>query len=148
MRPVQGGTQKLTMNNAERDYQQKLRQSTAQADGNPFVSGLQQVMLEGGGEAVKMSRSKYGDTGLKPQEFLQGEHNNFRQKDNPYNTSISDPENQSGSLELNMSATTSPNRDIDEVATDKLEQRLQMYAKAGSNADFGNNNRQQTMSLN
>ena len=148
MRPVQGGTQKLTMNNAERDYQQKLRQSTAQADGNPFVSGLQQVMLEGGGEAVKMSRSKYGDTAMKPQEFLQGEHNNFRQKDNPANTGMEDPVNQTGSVDLNMSATISPNKDMDEIATDKLEQRLQMYAKAGSNANFGHNNRSETMRLN
>ena len=45
MRPVQGGTQKLTMNNSERDYQQKLRQSMAQGDGNPFVAGVQQVFL-------------------------------------------------------------------------------------------------------
>ena len=32
MRPVQGGTQKLTMNSQENDYQQKLRQAQAQAD--------------------------------------------------------------------------------------------------------------------
>ena len=37
MRPVTGGTQKLTMNNAERDYQQKLKQAQAQGDGNPLL---------------------------------------------------------------------------------------------------------------
>jgi len=148
MRPVQGGTQKLTMNSAERDYQQKLRQATAQGDGNPFVAGVQQVFLEGAGEAIKGSRTQYGDVPLKPQELLQGELSNFQQKDAPSNMPTEQPYNQTGTLDLQMSNTRSPNRDQDALAVDKLEQRLNMYAKAGSNANFGNNDRQQTMRLN
>jgi len=47
-----------------------------------------------------------------------------------------------------MSATRNPNRDPEDLATKQLDERLQMYAKAGSNAGFGNNNRAQTMRLN
>ena len=147
LKPVQGGTQKLTMNNSERDYQQKLRQSVAQGDGNPFVAGVQQVFLEGAGEAVKGSRTQYGDVPLKPQELLQGTLSNFQQKDAPANTPMSQAYNQTGDLDLQSSATRSPNRDTDALATDKLEKRLAMYAQAGSNAGFGNNNRAQTMRL-
>jgi hypothetical protein len=148
MRPVQGGTQKLTMNSAERDYQQKLRQAQAQGDGNPFVAGVQSVFLEGAGEAVKNSRTQYGDTPLKPQELLQGSLGNFQQKDAPGNAPMEQPYNQTGTMDLQTSATRAPQRDQDALATDKLDQRLQMYAKAGSNAGFGNNDRAATMRLN
>ena len=148
MRPVSGGTQKLTMDSKERDYQQKLRQTLAQGDGNPFVNGIQQVFLEGAGEAVKGSRSQYGDVSLKPQELIQGKLSNFANKDAPANSPLDQPYNQTGSLELQTSATRNPNRDTDQLATDKLDERLRMYAKAGSNAGFGNNNRAQTMRLN
>ena len=147
MRPVQGGTQKLTMNNSERDYQQKLRQSLAQGDGNPFVAGVQQVFMEGAGEAVKGSRTQYGDVPLKPQELLQGNMGNFQQKDAPANTPLDEPYNQTGSIDLQSSSTRNPNRDADQLATEKLDARLRMYAQAGSNAGFGNNNRAQTMRL-
>ena len=148
MRPVQGGTQKLTMDSAERDYQQKLRQTLAQGDGNPFISGIQEVFEEGAGEAIKNSRSQYGDVSLKPQELLQGNQSNFALKDAPANAPLDQPQNQTGSLDLQMSATRTPSRDTDQLATDKLDERLAMYAKAGSNAGFGNNNRQQTLRLN
>ena len=148
MRPVQGGTQKLTMNNSERDYQQRLRQAQAQGDGNPFVAGVQEVFLEGAGEAVKGSRTQYGDVPLKPQELLQGQYGNFQQKDAPGNTPMEQPHNQTGTMDLEISSTRSPNRDMDALSTDKLEERLALYARAGSNAGFSNNNRKQTMELN
>ena len=34
-----------------------------------------------------------------------------------------------------------------EVGTDRLEKRLELYAKAGSNAGLGNNDRSDTMSI-
>ena len=148
MRPVEGGTQKLTMNSKELDYQQMLRQSKAQADGNPYVAGVQQVFMEGAGNAVKGSTSAIGDQPLKPQELLQGTQSNFQAKDAPANSPLDDPYNQTGSVDLEMSATRNPNRDPEDLATKQLDERLQMYAKAGSNAGFGNNNRAQTMRLN
>lgn len=148
MRPVSGGTQKLTMNSKERDYQQMLRQTQAQGDGNPFVAGVQEVFQAGAGEAVKNSTSFIGDQPLKPQELLQGSSSNFQQKDAPSNAPMDQPYNQTGALDMQMSATKNPNRDPEELATQKLDERLAMYAKAGSNANFGNNNREQTMRLN
>ena len=147
MRPVQGGTQKLTMNSQERDYQQKLRQAEAQGDGNPFVAGVQKVFTEGASEASRASRTQYGNVNLMPQEVLQGSLSNYAQKDAPGNAPMADPLNQSGDMSLQVSATRAPNKDTDLMAVDKLEERLNMYAKAGSNAGFGNNNRAQTMRL-
>ena len=103
MRPVQGGTQKLTMNSAERDYQQKLRQAKAQGDGNPFVAGVQEVFKEGAGEASKESRTQYGNVNLMPQEILQGSLSNYAQKDAPTNAPMEDPLNQSGTMDLGVS---------------------------------------------
>ena len=147
MRPVQGGTQKLTMNSADRDYQQKLRQAQAQGDGNPFVAGVQEVFTEGAGEASKESRTQYGNVNLMPQEVLQGSLSNFAQKDAPSNAPLADAINQTGVLDFGTSSTRNANKDHDQVATEKLDERLKMYAKAGSNADFGNNNRAETMRL-
>ena len=83
-----------------------------------------------------------------PQEVLQGSLGNFAQKDAPANAPMEDPLNQSGTMDLGVSATRSPNKDTDLMAVDKLEERLGMYAEAGSNAGFGNYNRAQTMRLN
>ena len=147
MRPVQGGTQKLTMNSQENDYQQKLRQAQAQADGNPFVAGIQEVFNAGAGEASKDSRTQYGNVNLMPQEVLEGSFSNYQQNDAPANAPMNDPMNQSASMEMGTSMTSTPNEGPEEMATDKLTQKLKMYAEAGSNAGFGNNNRQETMRL-
>ena len=146
MRPVEGGTQKLTMNSADRDYEQRLRQAKAQADGNPFVAGVQSVFNKGASSA--MQRSPYGDVSIKPQELLLGPDNGWSQKDAPGNTPLDAPYNQTASLELKMSPVVSPNKDMEKEAEDKIKQRLELYAQAGSNAGFGNNNRQQTLRLN
>ena len=147
MRPVTGGTQKLTMNSAERDYQQKLNQAKAQGDGNPFVTGIQEVFDMGVGQAAKQTRSKYGNVNIMPQEMIEGADTNFQQKDAPANAPLEDPVNQTGALGFE-SATVEPNKDYDQFTTDKLDARLQMYATAGSNAGFGNNDRAATMRLN
>jgi len=147
MRPVQGGTQKLTMNSQENDYQQKLRQAQAQADGNPYVAGIQEVFDRGAGEASKDSRNQYGNVNLMPQEVLEGSSTNFAQKDAPSNAPMVDPMNQSGAVDLGSSMTKQANSDPQEMVTDEVDKRLQMYAEAGSNAGFGNNNRAETMRL-
>ena len=147
MRPVQGGTQKFTMNSQENDYQQKLRQAQAQADGNPYVAGIQEVFNKGAGEASKDSRNQYGNVNLMPQEVLEGSFTNFAQKDAPSNAPMADPMNQSGAMDLGSSMTKQANSEPEEMATDVVDKRLQMYAQAGSNAGFGNNNRAETMRL-
>ena len=148
MRPVTSGTQKLTMNSSERDYQQRLRQAKAQGDGNPFVAGIQEVFVEGAGQAAKQTRTKYGNVNIMPQELIEGVDTNFAQKDAPANAPLADSINQTGVLDFGTSSTKNANKDHDQVATEELDKRLQMYAKAGSNAGFGNNNRAETMRLN
>ena len=149
MRPVQGGTQKLTMNSAEKDYQQLLRQTQAQGTGNPYIAGVQEVFEMGAGLPIKQTRTKYGNVNLMPQEVLQGGTTNFQQKDAPSNAPMADSLNQTGTMDLNgISMTKNPGKDQSEVVTDEVDRRLQMYAEAGSNAGFGNNNRAETMRLN
>ena len=41
------GAPKITMNSQEADYQMKLKQAQAQADGNPYVGGVQPQMTTG-----------------------------------------------------------------------------------------------------
>jgi hypothetical protein len=135
------------MNSQENDYQQKLRQAQAQADGNPYVAGIQEVFNRGAGEASKDSRNQYGNVNLMPQEVLEGSFTNFAQKDAPANAPMVDPMNQSGAVDLGSSMTKQANSDPQEMVTDEVDKRLQMYAEAGSNAGFGNNNRAETMRL-
>ena len=136
------------MNSSERDYQQKLKQAQAQGDGNPFVAGIQEVFGMGAGQAAKQTRTKYGNVNLMPQEILEGATTNFQQKDAPANAPLEDPINQTGAVALETSATKIPNTDPEQFETDALDRRLTMYAQAGSNAGFGNNNRAETMRLN
>ena len=41
------GAPKITMNSQEADYQMKLKQAQAQADGNPYVGGVQPEISTG-----------------------------------------------------------------------------------------------------
>ena len=133
MRPVTGGTQKLTMDSAERDYQQKLRVAQAQGDGNPFVAGIQGVFDMGAGQAAKQTRTKYGNVNIMPQEILEGETTLHRKMHLvmhlwqmlstklAYLTSV-------------LQALVMPIHD--QVSNRKARRRLRMYAKAISNADL------------
>ena len=142
-----GGTPKIQMNSEERDYRQRLRQAKVQADGNPYVAGVQEGFERGlaTGDVVKDSRQQRGDVTLKPQSLL-NPNGNFAYKDSSINAPLDDARNQTASLGL-FDATGNPNRDPQELADKKLQERLDMYAKAGSNAGFGNNDRSQTMRL-
>ena len=145
MHPVQGGTQKLTMNSAERDYQQKLRQSKAQGDGNPYVAGVQSVMEEGAGTAISEDRTKYGNSNIMPNEIMQGRSSNFSYRDAPGNAPLEDPANQSGTMDARASATMDPQHDPENLETDALDRRMRMYAKAAGNAGMNLNGQRRGM---
>ena len=53
----------------------------------------------------------------------------------------------SGDVSLGTSMTDQASQNPDQFQTDALEKRLNMYAKALSNADDGNNDRSETGSL-
>ena len=108
------GAPKITMDSKERDYQQRLRQATAQADGNPSVMGVQKSQA---------------------------------QVSSANNTPVEDQYNMSGSVELGTSMTENVTKNPEQFQTEELDKRLNMYAKAISNAGMSLNDRASTGSL-
>ena len=141
---VRPGTQKIQMNSADDDYNSKLKSAKAQADGNPYVAGMQEVFREGAGQEVAMSKSPtYGNANIMPEEVLEGEYSNFAQNDYPGNQVMGQTLNTTGNMDDEVSATMVPQEDPAEFQTEALDRRLKMYANAGQGFP-GLNNRAQT----
>lgn len=138
MQPVNThGAVKIPMNSQESDYRMKLAAAKAQADGNPFVTGIESVSPE---ELTKDSRSSMGAPTKMPQDYTS---KNFSQGQSAAN--VPDESNTTGSVELGTSATKTPDQDPDAFQEDaKFRRRMDMIQKAASNADDSNNNRAQT----
>ena len=132
MNPVAGGWTSHKIK-GDGDYNAQLRAAQAQSGANQFVQGVQEVFSEGAGTPIQKTReeSKYGNVNLMPNEVLQGSKSNFQQKDVPGNQPLDDIPNQTGSAELDTSSTAVPQEDPQEMETDALSRRLEMYAKAG-----------------
>lgn len=129
MNPVQGGwTSHKTRSD---DYEGKKRAALAQSGQNSYIQGVQSVMESGPGEAVRDSRTKYGNVNLMPNQIMQGSDSNFAQQDTPGNTGVADLKNQTGAVATEASATSVPQQDPDSFETDALERRLGMMAKGG-----------------
>ena len=152
MRPVGPGTQKITQDSAERDYQSKLLAAKRQhGQANPFVAGEQQgiekVLMEGSDRVVSDSRDeKYANVTQMPQDVSQGASSNFAQGDFPGNNASGMGQNTTGILDSpagGISATTDPEQDPDQFAGE-LHKRLAMYSEAGNAYNAGNNNRAET----
>lgn len=141
MQPVNThGAVKIPMNSQESDYRMQLAAAKAQADGNPYVSGISPVSPE---ELTKDSRSYLGAPTRMPQDYTD---RNFSQSQSAAN--IPDEDNTTGSLELGTSATKTPDQDPDEFQEDaKFRRRMDMISRAASNANDSNNDRAQTGSL-
>ena len=155
MAPVGPGTQKITQDSAERDYQSKLLAAQRQhGQVNPFVAGEQQgienVLMEGSGKVVTDSRDpKYSNVTQMPQDVAQGANSNFAQGDFPGNNISGMGQNTTGIMDSpvgGISATTDPEQDPTEF-TGELQKRLAMYQQAGNAYNAGNNDRSVTGSL-
>lgn len=155
MAPVGPGTQKITQDSAERDYQSKLLAAQRQhGQVNPFVAGEQQgienVLMEGSGKVVTDSRDpKYSNVTQMPQDVAQGANSNFAQGDFPGNNISGMGQNTTGIMDSpvgGISATTDPEQDPTEF-TGELQKRLAMYQEAGNAYNAGNNDRSVTGSL-
>jgi hypothetical protein len=155
MAPVGPGTQKITQDSAERDYQSKLLAAQRQhGQVNPFVAGEQQgienVLMEGSGKVVTDSRDpKYSNVTQMPQDVAQGANSNFAQGDFPGNNISGMGQNTTGIMDSpvgGISATTDPEQDPTEF-TGELQKRLMMYQQAGNAYNAGNNDRSVTGSL-
>jgi len=155
MRPVGPGTQKITQDSAERDYQSQLLAAQRQhGDVNPYVAGEQQgienVLMEGSGQVVTDSRDpKYANVTQMPQDVSQGASSNFAQGDFAGNNASGMGQNTTGIMDSpagGISATTDPEQDPSQFA-DELHKRLAMYSEAGNAYNAGNNNRAVTGSI-
>jgi len=155
MRPVGPGTQKITQDSAERDYQSQLLAAKRQhGDVNPYVAGEQQgienVLMKGSGQVITDSRDpKYANVTRMPQDVNQGVDSNFAQGDFPGNNASGMEQNTTGIMDSpagGISSTTAPEEDPSQFA-DELHKRLAMYSEAGNAYNAGNNNRAVTGSI-
>jgi hypothetical protein len=129
---VHTGTQKITMGrNKDTDYESKRAAAVAQAGPNSFVQGVQTVMRDGPGDAVRNTRNDYGNANVMPNDIMQGENSNFSYKDSPGNQPLDDLPNQTGSMTTQASSTNVPQQDPDAMETDALSRRLEMMSKGG-----------------
>lgn len=60
------------------------------------------------------------------------------------NTPLEDVRNESGNIDMGTSMTENATKNPDQFQTEELDRRLQMYAKAISNADMSLNDRSET----
>lgn len=117
--------------NKDTDYEAKLAAAKAQSGPNSYVQGVQSVMQDGAGEAVRNTRTKYGNANVMPNDIMQGENSNFSYKDSPGNQPLDDLPNQTGSVTTEASSTNVPQQDPDAMETDALSRRLEMMAQGG-----------------
>lgn len=113
------GAAKITMDSKERDYQERLRQTKAQGDGNPNVMGVQVPVR----------------------------HQPEAQLSSSNNTPIEDVRNESGNVDMGTSMTENASKNPDQFQTEELDRRLSMYAAAASNAGYSLNDRATTGAL-
>tara|TARA_R100000900_G_scaffold139723_1_gene119500 strand:- start:231 stop:620 length:390 start_codon:yes stop_codon:yes gene_type:complete len=124
MQPVSThGAHKITMNSRKQEDEQARKQALAQADGNPYVTGIEAP-------------------------------SNFSQPSSTANAPTMDPRQTTATADLGTSATEFPEQsperfqseavarvEKDQFDDQRLNQRLQMIAKAASNADYSLNDR-------
>jgi len=138
MRPVTTHGAALIRTNSD-NYRELRAAAEAQADGNPYVSGVNAVSPE---DLTKDSRSAIGAPTKMPQDYT---NENFSQGQSAANIPVGGPDTTTGSVELGTSATKTPDQDPDAFQEDaKFRRRMDMIAKAASNANDSNNNRAQT----
>ena len=129
MHPVQGGWTSHKIRSD--DYEGKKRAALAQSGPNSYIQGVQSVMNDGAGEAIRNTRTKYGNANIMANQVLQGQTSNFQQEDSPGNQPLEDLPNQTGSIVTEASSTNVPQQDPDQMETDALDRRLALMAKGG-----------------
>jgi len=113
-------TQKITMGRDRRQDAIDAQNAMRQAGANPHVEGI----------ASQVAR----DTG-------------YQSRSSVANMPVESPVNTTGNVELGTSATKSSQKDPEQFQTKALDERLNMYARAASNAGYSLNDRSVTGSL-
>ena len=121
---VMPGTQKVTFNKGDTDYESKKRAAMAQAGQNQYIQGVQ-AGIAGVGNAVAADRTVYGNSNIPVGEILNPQ-GNFSYTDSPGNQPMDDRGNRTGSVDTQVSSTNVPQQDPDEMETDALSNRLKM----------------------
>lgn len=138
------GTQKITMGRGrDTDYQSKKASAMAQADSmNSYMWGMQSAFESGIGAASKAARSpQYGNTNLLTGDVLDGRYGNFKPRtDAAGNIIMEDPQNQTGFLDGQVSATILPQTDPQYMNQDAMSRIAMMQ---NGSQYMGLNNRQQ-----
>jgi hypothetical protein len=124
---VMPGTQKVTFNGRDTDYESKKRAAMAQAGENQYIQGVQ-AGIAGVGDAVAADRTKYGNSNIPLGGII---NKNFSYTDSPGNQPMADRANRTGSVDTQVSSTNVPQQDPEEMETDALSNRLAMMAKGG-----------------
>lgn len=135
MYPVQGGTQKITINRPDpREYE-------------ALKAMQQREAIKRLPDAVSQTRTKYGAVTTLENDI---KNQNFSQESSAANAPETPETTGKIGNGIATSSTVVPDQDPDKVQLDaimneKHRRRLDMIARAASNADDSNNNRQQTM---
>lgn len=138
---VMAGTQKISMGRDRRQDKIDAMNAMRNAEQNAYVTGVQESMNGGVGDAVKGDRGPIGNSNIAVNELIQGK-GTFAYSDSPGNQPT--PMNQTGSVELQVSNTNIPQEDPEEMQTDALSNRLAMMAKGGQGFP-GLNNRNRSV---
>ena len=134
-------TQKITMGRDRRQNAIDAENAMRRAGSNQYVEGIQGPSQPPVGMQVANSRTEYGAVRQMPQELVEGPESNFSSVSTTSNVPLDKPTQTSGSVELQTSATRSAEKDPDQFQTQALDERLNMYAKAASNAGYSLNDR-------
>ena len=139
--PVSIGTTPISTNSAERDYAAKLKAAKAWDNGNPNVFGIQDLGAEVG-DLVSGTRTEYGAVTTMPN--VDGD-SAFAQNENPANIGFTNPEQTTGNVANEVSATTVPQEDPSEFQTDALAKRMEMLKGTMPQGNISLNDRRETM---
>ena len=113
------------------DYEARKLAAIEQSRQNEHIQGVQSMMVEGLGKKIKDGRDELGIVNVMPNQMIQGANNTFSQKDEPSNMPLFNPTRQTGSVDLQTSATKIPQQDPEQFETAALEKRLATMAKGG-----------------
>jgi hypothetical protein len=126
---VHGGTQKITMGRDRRQDHIDAQNAIRQAGENSYIQGVQSG-IGGIGDAVRGDRTVYGNSNIPVNQLVQG-NDNFSYTDTPGNQPMADRMSRTGSVDTQVSSTSVPQQDPDEMETAALSNRLAMMAKGG-----------------
>ena len=129
------GTQKITMGRDKRQDGIDAENARRQAERNPYVQGIDAVIEDGIGNAVRPNNN-FGNSNVMIGDLVRGtKTSNFSQPDSNFNSPTEDYPNQTGAVDYATSMTERPEEDPVDMENDALERRVKMIQNAAGNAE-------------